>query len=61
MKTLRQFCVATILSLMEAVSVLAGHIDTTGVAAPPPPTSSTTQTTSVTTSILITVLDLIYG
>ena len=62
MKTLRQFCVATILSLMLAVSVLAGHMDTTGVAAPPPPpTNSMTQTTSVTTALLITVLDLIYG
>jgi len=60
-KPLRQFCVATILSLTLAVSVLAGHMDTTGVVAPPPPpTGSTAQTTSTTTAILITVLDLIY-
>lgn len=34
MKTLRQICAASILSLTLAVSVLAGHIDTPGAPAP---------------------------
>jgi hypothetical protein len=56
MKTLRQTCVAAILSLTLAVSVLAGHIDTTGAPAPSPtPSASTTSTT-----IVLTVLSLIY-
>jgi hypothetical protein len=64
MKTLRQVCAATILSLMLAVSVLAGHIDTPGAPAPataPAPTpASTTTSTSTATSFLLTVLSLIY-
>jgi hypothetical protein len=62
MNTLRQTCVATILSLTLAVPVLAGHMDTTGAPAPAPPptTNSTTQTTSTATSVLLMVLGLIY-
>ena len=61
-KTLRQLCAVTVLSLTLAVSVMAGQIETWGVAAPPPPppTDSTTQTTSTATSVLLTVLSLIY-
>jgi len=62
-KTLRQLCAVTVLSLTLAVSVMAGQIETWGVAAPPPPpppTDSTTQTTSTATSIVLTVLSLIY-
>lgn len=63
MKTLRQTCAVTILSLTLSVSVLAGHIDTTGAPAPalePPPTSSTTQTSSAAAAILLTMLSVIY-
>jgi hypothetical protein len=57
MKTLRQTCVATILSLMLAVSVLAGHMDTTGAPAPSPTPSASTASTT----IVLTVLSLIYS
>jgi len=61
MKTLRQICVATILSLTLSVSALAGHMDTTGVVAPPPPpTNQTTQTTGAITSVVLTVFSLLY-
>ena len=56
MKTLRQICAASILSLLLTVSALAGHIETP---AAPAPTSPTTTTTSAATSILLTVLNLI--
>jgi hypothetical protein len=60
-KPLRQISAATILSLMLAVSVLAGQVDTPGAPAPAPaPATSTTQTTSTTTAIVLTVLSLIY-
>ena len=61
MKTLRQLFMVTVLSLTLSVSALAGHMDTTGVTAPPPPPNSTTQTSSTVTSILITVLDVIFS
>jgi hypothetical protein len=57
MKTLRQICVATILSLTLAVSVLAGHIDTTGAPAPEPPAPSTSTTS---TTVVLMILSLIY-
>jgi len=61
MKTLRQTCVAAILSLTLAVSVLAGHMDTTGAPAPAPsPTPSASTTSTTTTTIVLTVLSLIY-
>ena len=61
MKTLRQLSAVTILSLMLAVSVMAGQVDTPGAPAPAPtPTNSTTQTTGTATPILLTVLSLIY-
>jgi hypothetical protein len=60
MKTLRQTCVATILSLTLAVSVLAGHMDTTGAPAPAPSPTPSASTTSATTNIVLTVLSLIY-
>ena len=58
MKTLRQTCVAAILSLALAVSVLAGHMDTTGAPAPAP--SPTPSASTTTTTIVLTVLSLIY-
>jgi hypothetical protein len=58
MKTLRQTCAATILSLTLAVSVLAGHMDTTGAPAPAPSPTPSASTTS--TTIILTVLSLIY-
>ena len=58
MKTLRQLSAAMILSLMLAVSVLAGQVESPGAPAPAPPSTSTTTQTA--TSILLTVLNLIY-
>lgn len=58
MKTLRQTCAATILSLTLAVSVFAGHMDTTGAPAPvpsPTPTASTLHT-AVTVVLIATSL-----
>jgi hypothetical protein len=65
MKTFRQICAASILTLALTVSVLAGHIDTPGAPAPAPAptpqTSTTTTTTSGTaTAILLTLVSLIY-
>ena len=61
MKTLRQICAVTILSLTLSVCTLAGQIESNGVAAPPPPpTTSETQTTSTTTTIVLIVLGLVY-
>lgn len=61
MKTLRQIIAVTVLSLTLAVAVMAGQTESPGVVAPPPPpTSSTTQTTGTATTILLTVLSLIY-
>jgi hypothetical protein len=58
-KTLRQVCAATILSLMLAVSAFAGHMETTGAPAPDPATNSTT--TNVATSVVLTILNVIYS
>jgi hypothetical protein len=60
MKTLRQTCVAIILSLTLAVSALAGHMDTTGAPAPAPVPPPSTSTTSTTTTIVLTIISLIY-
>lgn len=61
MKTLRHITAVTILSLTFAVSVMAGQVDTTGaVPTPPTPATSTTQSTGTATTILLTVLSLIY-
>lgn len=60
MKAIRQICVATILSLGLAVSVLAGHIDTTGAPAPEPPPPASTSATSTAATIVLTVVRLIY-
>lgn len=64
MKTLRLICAASILSLTLTVSVLAGHIDTPGAPAPAPSPetgTNTMATSSIATSILLTVLSLIYS
>jgi hypothetical protein len=37
MKTLKQFCITTVLTLALSSTALAGIIDTPGVTAPPPP------------------------
>ncbi len=60
MKTLRQTCVAIILSLALAASVLAGHMDTTGAPAPAPSPTPSASTTSTATTIALTILSLIY-
>lgn len=57
MKTLRQICAATILSLALSVCALAGQIEVNGVVAQPPPA---TQSTGTATTILLTMLSLIY-
>jgi len=56
-KTLRRISAATILSLMLAVSVFAGHIETPGVACP---TSTVTATVDVASSTLLAVVAVIY-
>lgn len=52
MKSLRQVCAATILSLSLAVAVSAGDIDSPG--------KSSTGSSSVPTSIILTIVSLIY-
>ena len=60
MKTLRQTCAATILTLVLAVSIVAGEIDCPGVVSPPPPPPPTsTTTTSITTTIILAIVGLI--
>jgi hypothetical protein len=60
-KTLRQLSAVAILSLTLAVFAFAGQIETPGATAPPIRTSTSTSTTNVTaTSILLTIVDLIY-
>ena len=60
-KTLRQISAGMILCLTLAVSVMAGQIETWGVAAPPsPPTTTATQSTSTTTAIVLMMLGVIY-
>jgi len=54
MKTLRRLSAVTILSLTLAVSALAGQIETPGAPAPAP-------TSNVTTSIVLTIVNLIYS
>jgi hypothetical protein len=58
-KTLRQICAAAIITLILAVSVLAGHIETPAAPAP----ASTPATTAGSTAIpmLVTVLNLVYS
>jgi hypothetical protein len=65
MNTLRQLCVAIALSLVLAVSVLAGQISSPG-AIPPPPTGTATATstepiesTNFMTTIFLTIINLI--
>lgn len=53
MSTLRRICAATILSLTIAVSVSAGDIDSPG--------KTSIATSSVTTTIVLTIVSLIYG
>jgi len=55
MKILRRVCAATILSLTLAVSVFAGDIHSPGKASTEP------STTSATTTIILTIVSLIYG
>lgn len=54
MSTLRQICAVTILSLTLVVSVSAGDIDSPGKA------STGTNTTSVTTTVILTIVSLIF-
>ena len=57
-KTLRQISTATTLSLMLAISVFGGHIETPG--GPRPPSTTTTWTTDGTTEIVLTIVSVIY-
>ncbi len=59
MKTLRQTCAATVLSLLLAVSALAGQIGSGGIVSPPPPPPETSATSSVTTTVILTILSLL--
>ena len=54
MKTLRRIWAATVLSLIVAVTTSAGDIHSPGAV------STGTDTTSVTTTIILTVVSLIY-
>jgi len=54
-KTLRRTCAATILSLILAMSVLAGQIEAPGVATPP-----TNPTPSITATIILIVVSVVY-
>jgi hypothetical protein len=56
-KTLRKLCAVTILSLTLVGSAFAGHMDTTGVVSQPQPPQSGASTS---TSIVLTILSLIY-
>ena len=59
MKTLRQTCAAITLSLTLAVTVFAGHMDTTGAPAPAPapsPTQSVSTTSTVATIVMMITL-----
>jgi len=58
MNTLRLTCAATVLSLLLAVSAVAGQIGSGGVVAPPPPPSETSVTSSVTTTVILIILSL---
>ena len=59
MKTLRQTCAATVLSLLLAVSALAGQIGSGGIVSPPPPPPETSAASSVTTIVILTILSLV--
>jgi len=62
MKTLRQTCAATALSLLLAVSAVAGQIGSGGVVAPPPPPPGETHTpptSDLTTTIILTIISLV--
>lgn len=59
MKTLRQTCAATVLSLLLAVSALAGQIGSGGIVSPPPPPPDTSATSSLTTIVILTILNLV--
>ena len=69
MKTLRRISASAMLSLMLAVSVFAGHIETPGAPAPKTTTTSTSTSTSttttttddITTDILLTMVGVVYG
>ncbi len=56
MKTLRQVCAATILSLMIIVSAWAGDLHAPGKASTGTNTTTGTSTTSVTTSVILTIV-----
>ena len=59
MKPLRQTCAAAVISLLFAVSALAGQIGSGGiVSTPPPPPSETSVTSSLTTTVILTILSL---
>jgi hypothetical protein len=62
-KALRQISTATILSLMLAISVFGGHIETPGAPAPHSTTSTTdgtTDATDATTEIVLTIVSVTY-
>lgn len=59
MKPLRQTCSAAVISLLLAVSALAGQIGSGGIVSPPPPPpSEASVTSSITTAVILTILSL---
>jgi hypothetical protein len=51
MKTLRQFCVAFVLTLTFTLPAFAGDIHTTVTAPPPPPSTSSTAPGEISTGV----------
>jgi hypothetical protein len=60
MNRLRQISALIVLSLILAISVTAGQVESPGAPAPPPTNNSATQPSSTTTLIVLAVLRLIY-
>jgi hypothetical protein len=61
MSTLREICAATILALTIVVSASAGDIHSPGKASTGTATTNGTNTASATTTVILTIVKLIYG
>lgn len=57
MKTLRQICVAVILTMALAISVLGGDIHCPAATSPAP--GGTSPSASITTTVILTIISLI--
>jgi len=59
-KTLRQICATTILSLTIVVSASAGDLHAPGAVSTATNTTTGNNTTSVATSVILTIVSVIY-